>query len=262
MIIDKEYSVIINNRAIMVVFAKCFMQAIIELKFDRNLYQKYAHNDKKNTFGEFDRGLVICMEGEIGIGKTTFIRAAIQSLQANTEVTSPTFSLMNQYKININYATYNYVYTSNQVFSQHLMINHFDLYRLQKNINYDEWNILGFNDFIYENNAISFIEWSSYANCLINLQDIVCNIEYACDYQMQVENYHHKIHKENCHNLNCLDYTNNHHENQHEDQEYPITRKVSLFANTDLGCLILKHLEVIYNKTSYVKHIQLVAAND
>ena len=63
------------------------------------------------------KGDVVFFHGEIGVGKTTFIRHMINSLQINnhlkpTEVTSPTFNLVNEYDVGI------------------FTIHHYDLYRL------------------------------------------------------------------------------------------------------------------------------------
>ena len=63
-------------------------------------------------------GNVIFLYGEIGVGKTTFIRYLINGFQKInklqiTEVTSPTFNLLNEYQIN------------------EIRINHYDLFRLK-----------------------------------------------------------------------------------------------------------------------------------
>ena len=63
-------------------------------------------------------GNVIFLYGEMGVGKTTFVRYLINGFQkANklelTEVTSPTFNLLNEYQIN------------------KIKINHYDLFRLK-----------------------------------------------------------------------------------------------------------------------------------
>ena len=84
---------------------------------------------------------VVFFHGEIGVGKTTFIRHLINSLQVNnhldpTEVTSPTFNLVNEYNVGI------------------LIIQHYDLYRLT---NSDETKSIG----LLENRKeiITLIEW-------------------------------------------------------------------------------------------------------
>ena len=71
----------------------------------------------KNFSKIIKKGDVILFHGEIGVGKTTFIRHMINSLQINnhlkpTEVTSPTFNLVNEYDVGI------------------FTIHHYDLYRL------------------------------------------------------------------------------------------------------------------------------------
>jgi len=67
------------------------------------------------------KGDVLFFYGEIGVGKTTFIRYLINNLQKKnglklTEVPSPTFNLLNEYEV------------------KELLIQHYDLFRL-KNIN-------------------------------------------------------------------------------------------------------------------------------
>ena len=52
----------------------------------------------------FKKGDIVFLYGEIGVGKTTFVKYLINNLQKQkkislTEVTSPTFSLLNEYKI-------------------------------------------------------------------------------------------------------------------------------------------------------------------
>ena len=86
-------------------------------------------------------GNIIFLYGEMGVGKTTFIRYLINTLQKNnklnqTEITSPTFNLLNEYQIN------------------KIRIDHYDLFRLKsaqelKNLGLFEDNL----------NTITLIEW-------------------------------------------------------------------------------------------------------
>ena len=87
------------------------------------------------------KGDVLFFFGEIGVGKTTFIRYLINNIQKKnrlklTEVTSPTFNLLNEYKV------------------KDFLIEHYDLFRL-KNIN-DTRNIG-----LLENskNVLTLVEW-------------------------------------------------------------------------------------------------------
>tara|TARA_S200000501_G_C20854598_1_gene757215 strand:- start:1810 stop:2262 length:453 start_codon:yes stop_codon:yes gene_type:complete len=86
-------------------------------------------------------GDVVFLYGEMGVGKTTFIRYLINGLQKKnklkiSEVTSPTFNLLNEYQIN------------------QIKINHYDLFRLKS---YEEVKNLDlFQDKL---NSITLIEW-------------------------------------------------------------------------------------------------------
>ena len=85
-------------------------------KIDISLEDKTAELAKK--FSKIlHKGDVVYFHGEIGVGKTTFIRHLVNCLQANnhlnqTEVTSPTFNLVNEYDVGV------------------FIIQHYDLYRL------------------------------------------------------------------------------------------------------------------------------------
>ena len=109
-------------------------------KFDISKESATASIAKKISI-EVNKGDVLFFFGEIGVGKTTFIRYFINNLQKKnrlklTEVTSPTFNLLNEYKV------------------KDFLIQHYDLFRL-KNIN-DTRNIG-----LLENskNVLTLVEW-------------------------------------------------------------------------------------------------------
>lgn len=79
-----------------------------------------------------------CFFGEMGAGKTTLIKAVCKALQVTDEITSPTFSLVNEYKT----ATGGTVY-------------HFDFYRIRS---IEEAYDIGYEDYFYSGN-ICLIEW-------------------------------------------------------------------------------------------------------
>ena len=103
---------------------------------------------KKNTefiskkFSNFiKKGDVVFFYGEIGVGKTTFIKYLINNLQSKnelkiTEVTSPTFNIVNEYKIG------------------EIVVNHYDLFKIKhpKEL---------YNIGIFEDNleTITLVEW-------------------------------------------------------------------------------------------------------
>ena len=84
---------------------------------------------------------IILLKGELGTGKTTLIKSILKNLGIEENITSPTFSIVNQYS------------TSN------LLINHFDLYRVKS---LKELDVIGFEEYL-DNEGISFIEWPEIA---------------------------------------------------------------------------------------------------
>ena len=86
-------------------------------------------------------GNVIFFKGELGVGKTTFIKYLInffqkKNKQSVTEIPSPTFNLVNEYKLNS------------------LVIKHYDLYRIN-----DEKELISLGIFEDNSNQITLIEW-------------------------------------------------------------------------------------------------------
>ena len=107
----------------------------------------YLSSEKKTeeVAGKFlekiNKGYIIFLHGEIGVGKTTFTRYLINGFQKKiginlTEVTSPTFNLMNEYQVDT------------------LKIKHFDLFRLNS-----QAEIKGLDLFEENENCITLIEW-------------------------------------------------------------------------------------------------------
>ena len=112
-------------------------------------------------------GHVLFFIGEMGVGKTTFIRYLINNFQKEnklkiTEVTSPTFNLLNEYQI------------------KEIKINHYDLFRVKS---LSEIQNLG----LYEGipNAITLIEWPQKIKPKPkNLIEL--NFEYGSDYKKRI----------------------------------------------------------------------------
>ena len=79
-------------------------------------------------------------EGEMGAGKTTLIKAICKVLGVEDTISSPTYSIVNEYETNLGDAVY-----------------HFDFYRLK---NEEEAMDIGVEEYLYSN-AICLIEWPS-----------------------------------------------------------------------------------------------------
>ncbi len=109
-------------------------------KIDISL-EKNTESISKKFSNFIKKGDIIFFCGEIGVGKTTFIKHLINNLQKKnelklTEVPSPTFNIVNEYKIN------------------EIVINHYDLFRIK-----DPKEL--YNIGIFEDNSqmVTLVEW-------------------------------------------------------------------------------------------------------
>jgi len=126
--------------------------------------EKKTEEIAKKINSEIKPGNILFLYGEMGVGKSTFVKYLINDFQFKfneklTEVTSPTFNIMNEYKVS------------------DLTIKHYDLYRLKSA---EELN--GLNLFEKNDKSILLVEWPEIIkkkpNPLIEL-----SFEYENDYQ-------------------------------------------------------------------------------
>lgn len=82
-------------------------------------------------------GDIICMYGDLGAGKTEFVRAMAQELGIEDYITSPTFTIINEYKGSLD-------------------LYHFDVYRIADS---DEMYEIGYDEYI-NGDGICVIEWA------------------------------------------------------------------------------------------------------
>ena len=125
----------------------------------------------KNFSNYLKGGEIIFLYGEMGVGKTTFVKYLINQLLIKknlqtTEVTSPTFNLLNEYEID------------------NLIIKHYDLFRLK-----NESEIKNLDLFDQNKNIITLIEWPE----LIEKENVKKTIDLVFNYENELNNRSVKI---------------------------------------------------------------------
>lgn len=91
------------------------------------------------------RGDIVALYGDLGAGKTTFVKAAVSVLAPNVLVQSPTFTYLNIYEAKV-------------------PLFHFDLYRLKSEKRFID---MGFLDTLHSGDGICFVEWPECIEALL-----------------------------------------------------------------------------------------------
>lgn len=100
----------------------------------------------RQLLASFPDSRVFALYGKMGAGKTTLIKELCRQLTVTEEVQSPTFSIINEYKVSGDKPVY-----------------HFDFYRIGK---VEEVFDIGYEDYIYSG-SFCFIEWPEPAEDLL-----------------------------------------------------------------------------------------------
>jgi len=108
-------------------------------------------------------GEFVFLYGEMGVGKTTFVKYFINEYQkinnlTQTEITSPTFSLLNEYQV------------------KDIRIKHYDLFRINRKEDINNLDI-----FEKDNKLITLIEWPQLLTDTQNIKSIDLTFNYLND---------------------------------------------------------------------------------
>lgn len=107
-----------------------------------------------NFAQELRSGDVVCLYGELGSGKTTFVKGIAKGLDIKARIISPTFVLIRSHRITNKQIRKKNIYT----------LYHLDLYRLDKK----EVQEIGLKELLDDKNSVVVIEWSEKAMHLLS----------------------------------------------------------------------------------------------
>ena len=104
---------------------------VYETKSAQETYALAEEMGKKAQSGQ-----IICLSGDLGVGKTVFAKGFAKGLGVKEEITSPTFTIMN-------------------VYNGRLPLYHFDVYRIADE---EEMDDIGYEEFFF-GTGVSLVEW-------------------------------------------------------------------------------------------------------
>ena len=123
-----------------------------------NYYYTNSESNYLQIFKEINlakyANCIIFLNGEIGSGKTSIVRKYIQLFDSNNTITSPTFTIINEYQLN------------------KIKIFHYDLYRISTT--QDLINI-GINDYLNQD-ALHFFEWPNNFQSLLPAPNVIIDL--------------------------------------------------------------------------------------
>ena len=124
-----------------------------------NIYKYTSRNDNdtvelaQNIESEKFPIMVICLDGELGSGKTVFVKGFAHALAIEDNITSPTFNIIKEYN------------------SGELPLYHMDVYRLDK-----DSNDIGIEDY-FNKGGVTLIEWADIITDILPEERLQINIK-------------------------------------------------------------------------------------
>ena len=123
---------------------------IMDKHFTLELADEAATLEAGQQFaGKLNVGMVVYMHGDLGAGKTTFVRGVLQGLGHQGKVKSPTYTLVEPYVVS------------------RFNLYHFDLYRFNDE---EEWYAAGFNEY-FNHDSVCIVEWPEKAENILPTPD-------------------------------------------------------------------------------------------
>lgn len=110
--------------------------------------QRQTQDLGEDFAAQLSPGDVVALEGDLGAGKTEFVRGVCRHFNVQDIVTSPTFAIINQYD-------------GSQSGGSPVTIYHVDLYRIETP---EQLRNVGFAEMVNDRSAIKFIEWPERAS--------------------------------------------------------------------------------------------------
>lgn len=114
---------------------------------------------------ELRPGDIVTLKGELGAGKSIFVRSILETLEVHEAITSPTFTLINSYE-NGKY-------------------QHFDLYRLAGD-DRGEFELIGGDEILANSDSIKFLEWPEKLPHLSQIADLEITFEICPDLSRKI----------------------------------------------------------------------------
>lgn len=111
---------------------------------------------------QLNRGDVVALQGELGTGKTRFVKGICEAFEASRHVSSPSFVILNRYE-------------GRDRNHRRLYLYHLDLYRVKS---VEEIYDLGFEEFAYGDN-ITLVEWSEQLGGLLPARRFEVRMSYG-----------------------------------------------------------------------------------
>ena len=123
------------------------------------IYKSFTSEDTRKIGRDIGqnvkKGQVYCLVGDLGVGKTVFTKGFAEGLGIKEHITSPTFTIVNEY------------------ITSKIKLNHFDVYRIDDP---DEMYEIGYEEYFYSD-AVCLVEWANVIEELIPQDAIWINIE-------------------------------------------------------------------------------------